>query len=292
MFRGKNYKESAKLIDKQAQYEPQEAFELITKTAKAKFDETVELHVKLGVDSRHADQQVRGAIVLPNGTGKTRKVLVFAKDAKLDEAKEAGAVIVPVDRRKLDAMSFTRSHQGVIALAAAHEYYSIDDILEEAASRGEAPLIVICDELSDPHNLGAIIRTAECAGAHGVIIPKRRSVGLTAVVGKASAGALEYLPVARVANIGETIRRLKEQGVFVYCADMDGVSLRKNNLTGPIALVLGSEGSGVSQLVKKLCDGVVRLDMAAPGTGVDSYNVSVAAGIILYEIQSQRAVEE
>ena len=129
------------------------------------------------------------------------------------------------------------------------------------------------------------------AGAHGIVIPKRGGASVTPTVIKSSAGAAERLPVARVANIGETIRRLKDQGVFVYCADMDGVPLRKNNLTGPIALVLGSEGSGVSQLVKKLCDGVVRLDMAAQGTGVDSFNVSVAAGIILYEIQSQRAAE-
>ena len=206
-------------------------------------------------------------------------------------ARSKGVVVVECDRRKLDGMSRTHSHQGVIALAAVREYASVDDILEAARAKGEPPLIVVCDELSDPHNLGAVIRTAECAGAHGVIIPKRRSAGLTAVVAKTSAGAVSHVPVARVANIGETIRRLKEQGVFVYCADMDGVSLRRNNLTGPIALVLGSEGSGVSQLVKKLCDGVVSLDMAARGTGVDSFNVSVAAGIILYEIQSQRAAQ-
>ena len=206
-------------------------------------------------------------------------------------ARDAGVVVVEADRRKLDAMSRTHAHQGVIALAAVREYVSIQSILDSAAAKGEPPLLVVCDEISDPHNLGAILRTAECAGAHGLIIPKRRSAGLTAIVGKTSAGAVSYLPVARVANIGETIRRLKEQGVFVYCADMDGVPLRKNNLTGPIALVLGSEGSGVSQLVKKLCDGVVRLDMAAQGTGVDSFNVSVAAGIILYEIQSQRAAQ-
>ena len=143
----------------------------------------------------------------------------------------------------------------------------------------------------ESHNLGAVMRSALLCGAHGIVIPKRGGASVTPTVIKSSAGAAERLPVARVANIGETIRRLKDQGVFVYCADMDGVPLRKNNLTGPIALVLGSEGSGVSQLVKKLCDGVVRLDMAAQGTGVDSFNVSVAAGIILYEIQSQRAAE-
>ena len=164
------------------------------------------------------------------------------------QAKEAGAVIVPVDRRKLDAMSFTRSHQGVIALAAAHEYYSIDDILEEAASRGEAPLIVICDELSDPHNLGAILRSAECAGAHGVIIPKRRSVGLTAVVGKASAGALEYLPVARVANLVSAIHDLQKAGVWVFGTAADGnTALYQADLKGPAAIVIGNEGDGMSR---------------------------------------------
>ena len=150
---------------------------------------------------------------------------------------------------------------------------------------------MLSDGIEDPHNLGAVMRSALLCGAHGIVIPKRGGASVTPTVIKSSAGAAERLPVARVANIGETIRRLKEQGVFVYCADMDGVPLRKNNLTGPIALVIGSEGSGVSQLVKKLCDGVVRLDMAAEGTGVDSFNVSVAAGIILYEIQSQRAAK-
>ena len=206
-------------------------------------------------------------------------------------ARARGIVVVDADKRKLDRMSVTHAHQGVIALCAVREYASVDDILAAAREKGEAPLIVVCDELSDPHNLGAVMRSALLCGAHGIVIPKRGGASVTPTVIKSSAGAAERLPVARVANIGETIRRLKDQGVFVYCADMDGVPLRKNNLTGPIALVLGSEGSGVSQLVKKLCDGVVRLDMAAQGTGVDSFNVSVAAGIILYEIQSQRAGE-
>ena len=178
-------------------------------------------------------------------------------------AKEAGATVKRVHPNKLRLMTGTESHQGVAAFASEIEYATVEDLLAAAREKGEQPFLVL--------------------------IPKRGGASVTPTVIKSSAGAAERLPVARVANIGETIRRLKDQGVFVYCADMDGVSLRKNNLTGPIALVLGSEGSGVSQLVKKLCDGVVRLDMAAPGTGVDSYNVSVAAGIILYEIQSQRA---
>ena len=193
---------------------------------------------------------------------------------------------------KLRLMTGTESHQGVAAFASEIEYATVEDLLAAAKAKGEPPFLVLSDGIEDPHNLGAVMRSALLCGAHGIVIPKRGGASVTPTVIKSSAGAAERLPVARVANIGETIRRLKEQGVFVYCADMDGVSLRKNNLTGPIALVLGSEGSGVSQLVKKLCDGVVRLDMAAPGTGVDSYNVSVAAGIILYEIQSQRAVEE
>ena len=195
-------------------------------------------------------------------------------------------------RAAMRLMTGTESHQGVAAFASEIEYATVEDLLAAAKAKGEPPFLVLSDGIEDPHNLGAVMRSALLCGAHGIVIPKRGGASVTPTVIKSSAGAAERLPVARVANIGETIRRLKEQGVFVYCADMDGVSLRKNNLTGPIALVLGSEGSGVSQLVKKLCDGVVRLDMAAPGTGVDSYNVSVAAGIILYEIQSQRAVEE
>ena len=160
------------------------------------------------------------------------------------EAKDAGAVVVSVDRRKLDAMSFTHAHQGVIALAAAHAYFTVDDILEEAASRGEAPLIVICDELSDPHNLGAVIRTAECAGAHGVIIPKRRSAGLTAVVAKTSAGAVAHVPVARVPNLPSLLKELKEEGVWVFGTAAGGTTqLYQADLKGPAAIVIGSEGA-------------------------------------------------
>ena len=202
------------------------------------------------------------------------------------EAKEAGAVVVPVDRRKLDAMSFTRAHQGVIALVAAHVYYSIDDILEEAASRGEAPLIVICDELSDPHNLGAILRSAECAGAHGVIIPKRRSVGLTATVAKASAGAIEYMKVARVTNINNAIAELKEKGVWVFGTAAEGsIPMYQANLTVPAAIVIGNEGDGMSQLVRKNCDVMLNIPMKGH---VSSLNASAAASILLYEALRQR----
>ena len=202
------------------------------------------------------------------------------------EAKDAGAVVVPVDRRKLDAMSTTHSHQGVIALVAAHEYATIDDILEEAASRGETALIVICDELSDPHNLGAIMRSAECAGAHGVIIPKRRSVGLTATVAKASAGAVEYMKVARVTNINQAIAELKEKGVWVFGTAAEGsIPMYKADLTGPAAIVIGNEGQGMSPLVRKNCDVTVHIPMKGR---ISSLNASAAASILLYEAVRQR----
>ncbi len=202
------------------------------------------------------------------------------------QAKEAGAVVVPVDRRKLDTMSLTHSHQGVIALAAAREYFTVDDILQEAADRGEAPLLVICDELSDPHNLGAILRSAECAGAHGVIIPKRRSVGLTATVAKASAGAVEYMKVAKVGNINNTIAELKEKGVWIFGTAAEGsVPMYQADLTGPAAIVIGNEGEGMSQLVRKNCDMLVHIPMKGQ---ISSLNASAAASILLYEAVRQR----
>ena len=202
------------------------------------------------------------------------------------EAKEAGAVVVPVDRRKLDAMSTTRAHQGVIALAAAREYFSVDDLLQEAADRGENALLVICDELTDPHNLGAIIRSAECAGAHGVIIPKRRSVGLTAVVAKASAGAVEYMKVARVGNINATIEELKQKGVWIFGTAAEGsIPMYKADLTVPAAVVIGSEGDGMSRLVRKNCDVTVHIPMKGR---ISSLNASAAASILLYEAVRQR----
>ena len=202
------------------------------------------------------------------------------------QAKQAGAVVVPVDRRKLDFMSTTHAHQGVIALVAAREYFSIDDILETAAERGETPLIVICDELSDPHNLGAIIRSAECAGAHGVIIPKRRSVGLTATVAKASAGALEYMKVARVTNINAAMEELKEKGVWIFGTAAEGsIPMYEADLCGPAAIVIGSEGEGMSRLVEKNCDVTVHIPMKG---SITSLNASAAAAILLYEAVRQR----
>ncbi len=202
------------------------------------------------------------------------------------QAKEAGAVIVPVDRRKLDAMSATRAHQGVIALAAAREYFTLEDLLQTAQERSEAPLLVICDELSDPHNLGAILRSAECAGAHGVIIPKRRSVGLTATVAKASAGAVEYMKVARVTNINTAIQELKEKGVWIFGTAAEGsIPMYQADLTVPAAIVIGSEGEGMSRLVQKNCDVTVHIPMKGQ---ITSLNASAAASILLYEAVRQR----
>ena len=219
---------------------------------------------------------------------------VFIADGQTDRglqrlaalAKEAGAVVVPVDRRKLDAMSFTHAHQGIIAQAAARDYCSIDEILAEAESRGQAPLLVLCDDLSDPHNLGAIMRSAECAGAHGIIIPKRRSVGLTATVATASAGAVEYMKVARVANLNSAIAELKEKGVWVFGTAAEGsIPMYKADLTGPTAIVIGNEGVGMSQLVRKNCDVMVNIPMKGR---ISSLNASAAASILLYEALRQR----
>lgn len=202
------------------------------------------------------------------------------------EAKEAGAVVVPVDRRRLDQMSVTHAHQGIIALAAAHEYASLDNVLEAARAKGEAPLLVVCDELSDPHNLGAILRSAECAGAHGVIIPKRRSVGLTPVVAKASAGAVEYMPVVRVSNIPATLKELQEQGVWVYGTAADGEKeLYEADLRGPSAIVIGNEGVGMGRLVRQTCDVLLRVPMKGH---ISSLNASATGAILLYEAVRQR----
>ena len=202
------------------------------------------------------------------------------------QAKEAGAVVVPVDRRKLDTMSFTHAHQGIIAQAAARDYCSIDEILAEAEGRGEAPLLVLCDDLSDPHNLGAIMRSAECAGAHGIIIPKRRSVGLTATVAKASAGAVEYMKVARVANLNSAIAELKEKGVWVFGTAAEGsVPMYRADLRGPAAIVIGNEGDGISPLVRKNCDMLLSIPMRGK---ISSLNASAAASILLYEALRQR----
>ncbi len=201
------------------------------------------------------------------------------------DAKKAGIVIKEVDAKKLDFICGHNNHQGIAAMGAVKEYSSVEDIFAAAEERNEPPFIIICDEIEDPHNLGAIIRTAEAAGAHGVIIPKRRSASLSFTVAKTSAGAVEFMHVARVTNIPQTIDELKKRGVWVYCADMDGEPFYKSNLKGAIALVIGSEGNGVGRLVKEKCD--VTLSMPMKGK-INSLNASVAAGILMYEVSRQR----
>ena len=201
------------------------------------------------------------------------------------QCRDRGIPVKEVDRKKLDFMCGHGNHQGIIMLAAAHEYASVDDILNAAREKNEPPFIIICDSIEDPHNLGAIIRSAECAGAHGVIIPERRSAGLSGIVGKTSAGALEYMPVARVKNLTDTIKQLKKEGVWVYCADMDGTPYREAELSGAVALVIGSEGAGVGRLVKENCDGVLSIPMRGH---INSLNASVAAAILIFQAMHSR----
>ena len=201
------------------------------------------------------------------------------------EAQKRGTPIKYVSRERLDQLSATGKHQGVIAYAAAYDYAEVEDMLELARERGEDPFLILLDGIEDPHNLGAIIRTANIAGAHGVIIPKRRAVGLTATVAKTSAGALNYTPVAKVTNLVKTMEELKEKGIWFVCADMDGESMYSLDLTGPIGLVIGNEGEGVSRLVKENCDFVAGIPMKGE---ITSLNASVAGGILAYEIVRQR----
>ncbi len=201
------------------------------------------------------------------------------------EARKHDTLIDFVSKERLDQLSETGRHQGVIAMAAAYEYASVEDILNAAKEKGEAPFLFLLDDIEDPHNLGAIIRTANLAGAHGVIIPKRHAAGLTATVARTSAGALNYTPVARVTNLGNTIEELKKEGIWFVCADMGAETMYSQNLTGPIGLVIGNEGSGVSRLVKEKCDFTASIPMKG---NIDSLNASVAAGVLAYEIVRQR----
>lgn len=229
-----------------------------------------------------AGKTVDKLFVAPDQNGRMADIIALAK--------KSGAVITQVDRRKLDAMSETGVHQGVIAQAAAHEYVTVDDILQTAQNRGEQPLILVCDGLTDPHNLGAVIRSAETAGAHGVIIPKRRSVGLTATAAKASAGAIEHIGVARVTNLAATIDELKEKGVWIFGADAGGdKQLYEADFAGAAAIVIGSEGNGLSRIVHDKCDFIVSIPMKGK---VNSLNASAAAAVLLYEAVRQRFVED
>lgn len=234
----------------------------------------------------------RNAVIEAFRSGKTIDKLYVLDGCKdgpvmtiIREAKKHDTIIRYVDKELLDKMSRTGHHQGVIANAAAYEYAEVQDILEAARTKGEPPFIFILDGIEDPHNLGAIIRTANLCGAHGVIIPKRRAVGLTATVAKTSAGALNYTPVAKVTNIATTIEELKNEGLWFVCADMGGETMYRLNLKGPIGLVIGNEGEGVSRLVKEKCDFVASIPMHG---NIDSLNASVAAGVLAYEIVRQR----
>ena len=206
--------------------------------------------------------------------------------AILFKAKEKGIPIKEADGRKLDFLCGGAPHQGIVAIAATVEYKSVDDLFALAESRGEPPFFIVADELEDPHNLGAVLRTAECAGAHGLIVPKRRSAGLTFAVGKASAGAYQYVPVARVNNLASAIDELKARGVWVYGTDRDGGPWCQSDLKGPVALVIGSEGRGMGRLIKEKCDAILSLPMKG---SITSLNASVAAGIVMYEVARQRA---
>lgn len=234
----------------------------------------------------------RNAVVEAFRAGKTIDKL-FVLDGCQDgpvrsitrEARKHDTIINYVAKERLDQLSETGKHQGVIAFAAAYEYAQVEDMLALAKEKGEPPFLFLLDNIEDPHNLGAIIRTANLAGAHGVIIPKRRAAGLTATVAKTSAGALNYTPVAKVTNLGQTIEELKKQGMWFVCADMDGEVMYRLDLKGPIGMVIGNEGEGVSRLVKEKCDFVASIPMKGD---IDSLNASVAAGVLAYEIVRQR----
>lgn len=243
------------------------------------YDEGLQLEGRNPVlEALNHDKPIDKIIVKKGGIEGTLKVIVA-------KAREKGIIVQEVDREKMAAISRSNNNQGVIAICPAYEYCDIRDILQIAKNKNEDPFIIICDEITDPHNLGAIIRTADACGAHGVIIPKRRAVGLTAVVSKTSAGAAEFVPVARVTNIARAIEELKKENVWVACTDMKGKEYFNSDLKGPIAIIIGNEGSGVSELVKKKCDFTVGIPMFG---NIDSLNASVSAGLVMYEVVRQR----
>lgn len=246
------------------------------------------------MDSEKTKIEGRHAVLEAFRSGKSIDRLYVQENCKdgplqaiLKEAKQAGAVVSFVAKERLDQLSETGKHQGAIAVAAAYEYASVEDILARAAKKGEPPFVLLLDNIEDPHNLGAVIRTANLAGAHGVIIPKRRAAGLTAAAAKASAGAVNYTPVAKVTNLTAAIKELKKQGLWIVCADMDGTLMYDLDLKGPIAAVIGGEGEGVSKLVKENCDFAASIPMKGE---INSLNASVAAGVLAYEILRQRGV--
>lgn len=243
------------------------------------FEEGLQLEGRNPVlEALNHDKPIDKIIVKKGGIEGTLKVIVA-------KAREKGIIVQEVDKEKMALISKSNNNQGVVALCPAHEYCELSDIIANARAKNEDPFIILCDEITDPYNLGAIIRTADAVGAHGVVIPKRRAVGLTAIVSKTSAGALEFVPVARVTNMARTIDELKKENIWVACADMAGREYFKSDLKGAIALVIGNEGSGVSDLVKKKCDFTVGIPMYG---SIDSLNASVSAGLIMYEVVRQR----
>lgn len=257
---------------------------MIVLTGKKTFEKTEE----------HNELQIEGRNSVLEAIKKGRTIdKILVKKGEIDgtlrviikKARDLGIVVQEVSRPKLDEIASTPNHQGVIAYCAAHEYAEVEDILQAAESKSEDAFIIILDGITDPYNLGAIIRTANACGAHGVIIPKRRAAALTAAVSKASAGALEYLPVAKVTNISRTIEDLKSKGIWVACAHTEGRDYFKSTLDGPIALVIGSEGEGVGRLVKEKCDFNIKIPMYGE---ISSLNASVAAGLVMYEVVRQR----
>ena len=228
-------------------------------------------------EALNADRTIDKILIKKDVMGSAKVIIALAK--------EKGIIVQEVSKEKLDKISTTSNHQGIIALCPAHEYASLQDIFSFAKSKSESPFIIVLDNIQDPHNLGAIIRTAECAGAHGVIIPKRKAVGLSAIVARTSAGAIEHIPIVKVSNIAQTIEELKKRNIWVTAGDQSGVNLFKSDLTGAVALVIGGEGEGVSQLVKKKCDFLVKIPMRGK---ISSLNASVAAGLLMYEVVRRR----
>ena len=264
---------------------------------KQKYDRSAEYLAAADTDGAAAQEdgriiEGRNAVLEAFRSGKTIDRLLIqdgCQDGPIQtikrEAKRCGTIMDFVPRERLDQISQTGVHQGVVAYVAAYEYAEVEDILAKAKEKGEDPFIILLDDIEDPHNLGAIIRTANLAGAHGVIIPKRRAVGLTATVARTSAGALNYTPVARVTNLGATIDQLKKEGIWFVCADMNGEIMYRQNLTGPIGLVIGNEGDGVGKLVREKCDMIASIPMKGD---IDSLNASVATGVLAFEIVRQR----
>lgn len=245
------------------------------------FDDAPAANVIIGrnplMEALKNDREIEKILVGKGAEGSVTKIVAMAKDK--------GIPLYQSDKQTLDRIACGRPHQGVIAYASAYSYSTMEDVYAKAAAKDEVPFVIILDNLEDPHNLGAIMRTAECAGAHGVIIPKRRSCGLTEVVAKSSAGAIEYMPCVKVSNIGQTIDQLKEDGFWIAACDMGGTTYYKQDLTGKLAIVIGSEGFGISQLVRKKCDFVVSMPMVGE---ITSLNASNAAAVLMYEVRRQR----